>query len=75
MAEKVKHEMRQQPIHSTRDFALIPTPSLSFSLRCHRYNVNGHSAVLQASCSVLMFWDKSLILVLARGDLMAALQG
>lgn len=30
---------------------------------------------LQASCSALMFWDKSLISVLARGDLMAALQG
>lgn len=36
---------------------------------------NGLSAFLQASCSVLMHWDKSLIVVLARRDLMAALQG
>lgn len=36
---------------------------------------NGLSAFLQASCSVLMLWDKSLIAVLARRDLMAALQG
>lgn len=35
----------------------------------------GLSAFLQASCSVLMFWDKSLIAALARGDLMVALQG
>lgn len=36
---------------------------------------NGLSAFLQASCGVLMLWDKSLIAVLARRDLMAALQG
>lgn len=36
---------------------------------------NGLSAFLQASCSVLMLWDKSLPEVLAWRDLMAALQG
>lgn len=75
MEEKVKHEMRQQPVQSTQGFTLMFLPSFTFSLRCHCYNLNGQSAVLQASCSVLMFWDKSLISVLARGDLMAALQG
>lgn len=65
MEEKVKHEVRQQPVQSAQGFTLMLPPSFTFSLRCHCNNLNGQSAVLQASCSVLMFWDKSLILVLA----------
>lgn len=71
----MRHEARQQPVQMTHDFIKIVLPSFSHSLRCHCYNLNGQSAILQASCCVLMFWDKSLISVLARGDLMVALQG